>query len=205
MSLITDYSSLVAAALDNAHRTDAKLTAAMDRLVQLAEMEIFREMPLLQLELTQTGATTAQIPYPPGLAKIERISVNTYGVDTTLDYVAPAAYRPSGVGEPCTYVVENRIINLIPAPAGPYTYTLYYIADFSPISVSNPTNWLITNAPDVYFYALNIQVSIWTKDQEEQAQNIPLYQRAMESVQSKDRRRQFPARGGMRIRSRFSY
>lgn len=202
MSTIVDYASLVTAALNNAHRSDAQLTSQMDRLVQLAEMEMFRELPLLQLEATATGVTGSTISYPVGLGQIERLSVNMYGRDTTLDYVSPAAYRPSSVGQPCAYVVENRVITLLPAPASPYAYTLYYIADLSPITAASPTNWLILNAPDLYFYALNIQVAIWTKDAEEQAQNIPLYQRAMDSVQRKDRRRQFAARGSLQIRPR---
>lgn len=202
--IINDYSSLVTAALNNAHRNDAQLTGQMDRLVQLAEMEMFRELPLLQLEATASGATGSTIAYPAGLGQIERLSVNMYGSDTTLDYVSPAAYRPSGVGQPCAYVVENSVITLLPGPAGPYTYTLYYIADLSPITAVSPTNWLILNAPDLYFYALNIQVAIWTKDAEEQAQNIPLYQRAMDSVQRRDRRRQLPMRGGLQIRPRYT-
>jgi len=204
MSTITDYASLIAAALNNAHRNDAALTSQMDRLVQLAEMEMFRELPLLQLETTSTGTTGSTIPYPSGLGQIERLSVSLYGGDATLDYVSPAAYRPSGVGQPCSFVVENETIRLIPSPAAAYAYTLYYTADLSPLSTSNTTNWLVLNAPDLYFYALNVQVAIWTKDTEEQAQNIPLYQRSMDSVQRRDRRRQLPARGGLQIRPRYT-
>ena len=202
MSAITDYSTLIAASLNNAHRSDTALTSQMDRLVQLAEMEIFRELPLLSLEKTATGVTGTTIPYPAGLGQIQRLNVNLYGVNTTIDYVSPAGYRPSALGAPWNYVVENQVITLIPAPSAPYAYELHYLADLSPITLANPTNWLITNAPDVYFYALNIQVAIWTKDTEEQAQNIPLYQRSIDSVQRQDRLVQLPARGGLKIRTR---
>ena len=202
--IITDYASLITAALNNVHRSDAALTSQMDRLVQLAEQEIFRELPLLPLETSVSGTTGSVIAYPAGIGQIERLSVNMYGVDTTLDYVSPAAYRPSGAGQPCSFVVENQTIILIPAPAAPYSYTLQYLADLTPLTSVNTTNWLVLNAPDLYFYALNVQVAIWTKDTEEQAQNIPLYQRALDSVQRKDRRKQLPMRGGLQIRPRYT-
>lgn len=202
MTIISDYNSLIAAALSNVHRNDTALTSQMDRLVQLAEAEIFRDMDLLQLETSATGTAASTIPIPAGAANIDRISVSMNTNDISLDYAVVGQRRSSVVGPSWGYFIENGVIKLNPVPDSPYAYTIYYIANLAPLSISNPTNWMILNAPDVYFYALNIQVAVWTKDQEEQAQNIPLYQRAMDSVIRQDRNRNYPLKGGLQIRPR---
>lgn len=203
--MITDYTTLQAAVLSNMHREgDVTLLAEMPRFVQLAELEIFRELPLRQVESASPGTTSgAAIVIPPGTAQIERISINSNGRDYSLNYTSPNGIAGlSFVDLPTRYTIESGAIRLLSPPAANYAYTLFLIPDLTALSASNTTNWLLLNAPDVYLYAACIQAATWTGDNEMVAGFVPLYQRALDSIKRKDERKRFPASGGLQIKPR---
>lgn len=203
--MITDFASLQAAVASSIHRTgDAALLAEMPRFVQMAEMDISRNLRLRQTESTVTGTTSgATIAIPPGMDALERLSIISYGRDFTLDYTSPNGLESLSIANLSSrYTVENGVIRLLAPPAGNYAYTLYIVPNLSPLSAANPTNWLILNAPDVYLYGTLIQVAAWTKDDAEFARNNPLYSQAMESIRNQDENKRLPMSGGLQIKPR---
>lgn len=203
--MITDYASLQAAVASGLHRsTDTDILAELPRFVQMAEQEIFRELPLRILETSVTGTTTGPtIAIPAGTASIDKLalSVNTNS-SITLDYTPASAREWTAVGQPKRYALENGVIRLLPPPDSPYAYTLYIVPDLTPLSTGNPTNWLLLNAPDVYLLGTTIQAVNWTKDGEEAARCIPMFERAIDSIRRKDARKRFPTTGGLQIKPR---
>lgn len=203
--MIVDYATLQTAVASGLHRaTDTLLLAEMPRFVQLAELEIFRELPLRQVESTSTGTTSgATIAIPAGTASIERISITSNGRDYSLDYTSPNGIEQLYSADlPTRYTVENNVIRLLAPPAANYSYTLYLIPDLSPLSVSSPTNWLILNAPDVYYYAVKAQAETWSEDPQSAAASMALADKALTSIRNKDERRRFPISGGLQIKPR---
>jgi len=203
--LITDYASLQAAVASSVHRVgDTQFTAELPRFVQMAEMDIFRNLQIRQTESMVTGTTSgAMIVIPIGMDAIERLSISAYGRDFSLDYTSPNGLEYlSFPNLSSRYTIENGAIRLLAPPAGNYTYTLYIVPNMAPLSVANPTNWLILNAPDVYLYGTLLQAAAWTKDGEESARCAPFYAQAIESVRNQDAQRRFPLSGGLQIKPR---
>lgn len=203
--IITNYATLQTAVATGLHRaSDAVLLAELPGFVQLAELELFRELPLRQIENTSTGTTIgATIAIPAGTASIERISVISNGRDYTLDYTSPNGIEHlSSASLPTRFTVQNNVIQLLAPPSGNYAYTLYLIPDLTPLSVSNPTNWLILNAADVYYYAVKAQAELWSDDTQSAATSMALSDKAVASIHRKDERRRFPVSGGLQIKPR---
>lgn len=199
---ISTYTELKAAVADWLDRTD--LTTQIVDAIALAEAIIFREMKLRIAETTATGTTTsATITLPAGLARIERLEIVSDGVKYTLDYTSPNGIEAltQSTGLPSRYTVENGAIRIIRAPSASYTYTLFYIPSFVALSVS-PTNWVLTNAPDVYLYGTLIQMGLFTKDDAMVAKYTPLFGLAMGSVFKADESRRLPLSGGLQIKPR---
>jgi hypothetical protein len=203
VALITTYATLQAGVLSELHRSD--LAAVLPRLIQTAEAEMFRDLPLRDLETTATGTTSgATIALPAGMAVIERLEIVSGGVSFTLDYTSPNGIEALtyGTGLPSRYTVEGAAIRLIAAPDGSYTYTLHYIPNLDALSDSNTDNWLLLNAPDVYLHAVVIQAALWTKNDAEVAKRTAFYQRAVESVRRASERKRLPVSGGLQIKPR---
>lgn len=202
---ITDFASLQTAVASDLHRPgDALLLAEMPRFVQLAEADMMRNLNLRQTETKITGTTTgATIALPVGLNQIERIGVMIGVIEYTLTYTSPNGIEQlSYPGYPTRFTVENGAIRLIRPPMGSYQYTIYLISQLTPLSASNPTNWLLTNAPDVYFYATLVQAAGWTRDDATTAKASAGYAAAMESVRMQDAGQRFPISGGLQIKPR---
>lgn len=202
--MITNFDTLQTAVLSELKRTgDVSLTAELPGFIQLAEAEIFRELQLRRTETIITGTTSsATIALPVGSA-IERVSITANSRDYSLDYTSPNNLRVfSSAGQPARYTVENGIIKLLPAPNGPYTYALYTVPNLAALSASNPTNWVITNAPDVYLFGTVVHAANWTRDAEAVAIYRPQFDRALSSVQRNDLNARLPRSGGLQTKPR---
>jgi hypothetical protein len=201
--VITDYASLKASAIDWTHRTD--LASRAPEFVQLAEKDIFRELSLRKIEAKVSGNTTSDtIAIPAESGSLDRLELEANGRKYTIDYTSPNGITTLtvGVNLPCRFTVEEGAIRLLPQPAAEYTYTLFFVPLLSALSDSNPTNWLLTNHPDVYQWGTCLQIAIWSGDAEDKATFEPLYRTAIDSVRRFDDRQRFPASGGLQIKPR---
>lgn len=199
--MITDYASLQSEAAKEAQRRD--LTSMMPTLIQRAEMAIFRDLALHELDTVASGVASGTIPMPAGSAAIESISLSINGRDEAMDYTPmTGSVLTAAVGRPVYYTLENGQIRLIPAPAGPYPYTIHYAANLEPLSDTNTTNWLLLNAADVYLYRTCVQIGIHTHDDPLTQRHMQLYSDALDSVRRKDERARLTRKGGLQIRPR---
>ena len=48
-----------------------------------------------------------------------------------------------------------------PVPDGAYTTTLFYYQEIPALTASNTTNWLLTDAPDLYVYGTCMELQPW--------------------------------------------
>lgn len=193
------YTTLQADIAGYLHRTD--LTAAIPGFIALAEAHMLRELALREVETSVSGVTAgAVITLPADFASLVRLTVTHGGAEYDLDYSAQPQDYASGV--PTSYRMEGTTLRLFPQPTSGYTYTLYYRATIAPLSGTVSTNWLLTNAPDLYLYASCLEGAKHIRDMEQVASLSQMVGPLLDSVRRLSERKGQPARGGMQIKPR---
>jgi hypothetical protein len=131
----------------------------------------FLEMRRLVLPPASAGAGS-----PPWLVQLvsEEQIVALYGAATGSAYV-------------CAIVGQQ--LQVKPVVTVPTAFELTYVAKVPALSVSAPTNWLLTNAPGVYLYAALIEaVGIGVADPGMATTWYAAYQAAASGLQTSDKR-----------------
>ena len=194
------YSTLKAGIADYLHRTD--LTAKIPGFITLAENFMFRELNLREIETKVTGtAISATIALPADFATLIRITVTFGGREITLNRAADN-YASTVVGMPSTYSMEGNVFRLYPAPSSGYSYTLYYKAILAPLSDTVATNWLETNAGDLYLYTSILEAARWSQNTALVTMVMPMIAPMLDSVRMLSERKGLPQRGTMQIKPR---
>lgn len=203
--MITDYATLQTEAAKDAQRRD--LDSALPGLIQRAEANIFRELALYGLTDTATGTSVGgQITAPDGMDGIESLTIDANGWSRSLDYIPTQdGLQQIGGGVPRWYGIDGAVLTLYPAPAENYGYTLRYTPALVPLSDSNPTNWVLLNAPDVYLHATCIQIGVRTQDDALVTRHSQFYGNSIQALRNKDARQRLARRGGLQIRPRSAY
>lgn len=89
----------------------------------------------------------------------------------------------SGVsGIPVAYAITGRTIKLAPPPASTISLRLVYFARIVSLNDSNPNNWLLLQAPDLYLYGTLLQAAAFIDDPERVAQWKAAHDEALAEV-----------------------
>ena len=185
------------------HRND--LTTQIPGFIALAENFMFRELNLREIETSVTGTTAgATIALPADFYSLVRITVTYGGREVTLNR-AIDNYALTAVGMPASYSMEGNVFRLYPAPATGYTYTLYYRAILAPLSDTVATNWLETNAGDLYLYTSILEAARWTQNTALMKIVLPMISPMLDSVRALSERKGLPQRGTMQIKPNRSW
>jgi hypothetical protein len=72
--------------------------------------------------------------------------------------------RSDLAGPPTNYAITAGQIELLPTPDETYSASLVYYSRIPALSVSNTTNWLLTEAPDTYLYGSLVHAAPYLKD-----------------------------------------
>lgn len=159
---ITTYATLKDVVLDNL--ADASLSASVPTYVAMGEAELNRRLTSPLRELTATASTVAgtqAVALPTGFNEARTILVNDdYALAPVSLNVMSQYTIDSATGEPKVYAISSQSILLGPIPDAVYTLTLTYMANMTPLSNSNTTNWLLTSHPDAYFQATMMQAEL---------------------------------------------
>lgn len=161
MSAISDYASLLIDAGEYAGTND--IAQVFPRLLSLAEAKMNRVMRVADMETVGTvSILDGEGPLPADFLEARLVNVpdgrqiNAWSL-AELDH----RFRKYG-GMPQGYAVVGSTINVRPVFTGDLTMTYY--AALPALTPSNPTNWLLQKAPDVYLYGLVEEIAIWKKD-----------------------------------------
>lgn len=169
MGQITDYASLQTELANLIVRTD--MTAELPLFVQLAESQMRRRFQTADLLPSMTRTTyllTTDVEFlalPADYAGDETMEVYDPDLERwiPLDPVDPNSHAillsdRNGVNAlPLTYcLLDNRFV-FSPIPDAAYQVRLTYKAILPALSVSNTTNWVLTNYPDAYLYGAALQ------------------------------------------------
>jgi hypothetical protein len=154
---ITNYSTLQTTIADFLNRDD--LTSAIPTFVQLAEAQINRDIRHWKMETRAEATVDAGDDYiqiPADWMETIRIGL-TEGDTFPLDLISRAALadKRSGAqnasGRPRYYTHADSQFRLYPTPDADYDVELLYYAKV-PDLATNSTNWLLSEAPDIYLY-----------------------------------------------------
>jgi hypothetical protein len=165
---ITSYATLQAAIADTLNRDD--LTSAIPMFIRLAESRIDRDLRHWRMEKrsvaeldTQYSAIPADFLQPIRL-QLTGGSTSEVSPISTAQMLQLRGDREDQTGRPVHYALTAGGIELFPTPDETYNASLVYYSRIPALSDSNATNWLLTEAPDVYLYGALVHSAPFLKD-----------------------------------------
>lgn len=191
---LTTYTELKASLADWLNRSD--LTAAIPDFISLAESQIERQLRTRQMIVRATASFAAAQEYgtvPNDFLEVKSIKLNTNPITPlqfqtidAMDSLSNTTYLSSG--KPLYFSIVGEQIRLLPIPDGAYTAELVYYAKLTKLSSSVATNFLLTQAPDVYLYGALLQAAPYLQFDERIPVWSSLYQVGLDQLQIADDR-----------------
>tara|TARA_R100001530_G_scaffold126410_1_gene95248 strand:- start:360 stop:986 length:627 start_codon:yes stop_codon:yes gene_type:complete len=177
---IGTYAELQTAVANWLDRDD--LTARIPEFITLAEARFNRILRLRSMEAKYTANTVAaqrNLALPTGYIQMRNFQVNTTPL-TTLSYVTPEIYDRlwggSTSGIPKFYTILANEVSFGPIPATVQEVEMLFYKKFDNLSVTNTTNLLLSEAPDIYLYGAMLEAEPFIMNDE----RVPLWATALE-------------------------
>ncbi len=175
---ITNFGELKTAIADWLDRSN--LTDNIPTFVKFAEGRIhygagqaqMAVEPLRCRSMENTASLTASsgtrtTALPTGYLQARRLTLEE-NPRTLIEFAPPEKLWRNDVdgvsGRPRRTAVEGDNLVWSPLPDKDYALSLQYFKAFDALSADGDTNWLLTNAPDVYLYAALTEASIFTRN-----------------------------------------
>ena len=191
---LTTYTELKASLADWLNRTD--LTSAIADFISLAEAQMERQLRTRQMIVRATASFAAAAEYgtvPDDFLETKSIKLDTNPVTSlsfqtieAMDQLSNTTYLSSG--KPLYFTVVGNQFRLLPIPDGEYTFELVYYAKLTKLSSTVATNFLLTQAPDVYLYGALLQAAPYLQDDARISVWSSLYAAGLEQLQVADDR-----------------
>jgi hypothetical protein len=198
---ITNYSTLQTAIADFLNRDD--LTAVIPTFIQLAEAQINREIRHWKMEARSTGQQSAGDQYmqiPPDWLETIRLNVTDQGTSaitmTSRAAMADIRAKNEDVSTKTTYYYchADGQFELYPTPAATMNVELLYYQKI-PDLATNSTNWLLTDAPDVYLYGALLHSAPYLAEDARVAVWAQMYSAAVQNVNSASEQARYSGSG----------
>ena len=187
---ISNYSELNTAVANWLDRDD--LTDRIPEFIALAEARFNRLLRIRAMETKQTASTVADqrnLALPTNFIQMRNLQINTSPV-TSLEYVTPEMYDRlyggSDTGTPKAYTILADEIQLGPIPASVQTIEMLFYKKFDALTSSASTNWMITNAPDVYLYGCLLEAEPFIMNDPRVQLWATAFQQAIKDIQDQD-------------------
>lgn len=152
---IPDLDTLIEVVQEELDRDD--LEAKMPRFIASVEAIFNRKLRHSLMERTVTGTATQEDTTLPEDYLAMRAVYEEGSPDRPLRGIAPSAIRQGfdgSAGTPVAYCLVSGCIRLVPPPSANTLLTMDYWARIEPLSVFAPSNWLLEQHPDAYFYGV---------------------------------------------------
>ena len=190
---ISNYTELKDAVANWMDRDD--LTARIPEFIALAEARYNRLLRIRAMESKQKADTVAgqrSLALPSRFLQMRNLQMNTDPV-TPMQYVTPEIYDRlygggSGSGTPNFYTVIANELQLGPQPSSVQEIEMLFYEKFEPLSDSATTNWIITNAPDVYLYGSLLEAEPFIMNDGRTALWQNQFELAINAIQDADER-----------------
>jgi len=203
---ITTYSELQAAIADWLNRSD--LTARIPDFIALAETRINRDLRAREQQVIATAnVDTPFFALPGDFLEFKSFRITDTGGNAfelmlaTPEQISAALAESSVSNTPRFVTIIGDQFQLWPAPDQMYVGSLAYVRKVQALSDAAPTNWLLTDAPDVYLYGSLMSAGPFLRDNEALVTFKTLFDEAIEAIRVADKpvvgvlRTEFPQRG----------
>lgn len=196
---IVDYASLQTAIAEELNRAD--LAAKIPLFIQLFE-KAYNKDPRGRIQ-DSVVISTADIaldlsPVPADYIQMQNLRIpastcNPEGLQLlTSQQVGWFRFQYITPGEPLYYAIIGGKLRLLPIPDQSYTFEMEYYAKLPALDgVTNTTNWLLNDHPDIYFYGALLHAEPFLKNDERIATWAKLLGDLMEALNTTDDRAQF--------------
>jgi hypothetical protein len=176
---ITNYSELQAATIDWLNRGD--LVDQVPAFITMTTAQFNREMRLREM-MQRADATSDQelVEVPNDFLEVYSLMLAPSGTSPPLRYISERdsnilKAKTGGLSGPvAAYTIIGNTFELIPPPGGNVDLKLVYYARIPDLSDANPTNWLLTRAPDLYLYSTLLQAEPYLKNDQRMAMWLQL-------------------------------
>ena len=201
--VVKTYSTLVTDVGAFLHRTD--LISRVPNFIAWAEVNLFRELSVKEL-MTSAEITTASesANMPTSVNSISKVTISFNGTRYDLDYSGVPLSFTDATPAPSCYSFENNAIR-IPGAADGTVATVYYTPKIDALSDSNPSNWILENAYDLYLLASTLEGSRYARNFPEVDRLEPLVASKLDAVKRYAERRGQPSMSGMQIKPRRAW
>jgi len=182
---ITSYTGLKADIASWLNRDD--LTAVIPTFIELAEAQINRDIRHWKMEKRASGQQSGGDEYmqiPSDWMETIRFHVTDNGT-SPLDLISRKAMEDKRAGAedasgtPRYYTHADSQFQLYPTPSATTNTELLYYAKTTGLSASNTTNWLLSEAPDVYLYGALVHSAPYLAEDERVAVWSQMYAAAV--------------------------
>lgn len=198
-----DYTQLQVDVADWLNRDD--LAPSIPSFIRLAEANLSKRVRHWRMERRADAELDARFSALPADWQ-ETISLELAGPVRHVELasraeIAAERQRSGGqLGTPRLYAHTGGALELWPAPDRVYGSELVYYARLPALSATNPTTWLLTEAPGAYLYGALIASAPYLKDDPRIATWRDLYEEAIGTVTEDSERAKHGSSAPLRIR-----
>ena len=134
---------------------------------------------------------------PTGFLQVRDFYILSNNDKYALNYLSPpqmdSIKGTSMSGLPVAYTILGSTFRFTPRPADSYSGILNFYKKFDALSVSNPSNYILTDHPAIYLYGSLFHASNFLGgiDPNQSQQWSQMYQTALERAELNDREDQF--------------
>lgn len=158
---ITNYTDLQTSIAGWLKRSN--LTDRIPDFIALAEAQLNRDLRSRQMAATYSRTTDQNIiSLPDDYLAAEKLELDGRTLDYIDRYAADSGQLSNATNN--RYTVIGNAVWLLTQVAKPSVFTLYYYQRITPLSASEPQNWLIEDAPDAYLYGSLLQAEPYLKN-----------------------------------------
>lgn len=202
---ITNYATLQTAIADFLNRQD--LAATVPTFIRLAEARIDRELRHWRQERRSNAMIDVQYSaIPDDYLRPIRLQI----LDAETSEIAPISTaqmlqlrgdRSDRAGRPTHYALTAGSLEVYPTPDAAYTTSMVYYGRIPALSDANTTNWLLSEAPDVYLYGSLLHSAPYLKDDQRAAIWEGLFVTGLENLSLSSEEAKYGG-SGLRMRTR---
>ena len=194
---LSTYTELKSTIANWLNRSDLTSEIAEDFIV-LAEADFNSKLRIRQMHSQTTITIDAETESTPtGFLQVRDFYILSNNDKYALNYLSPAQMDSikgtSMSGLPVAYTILGSTFRFSPRPADSYSGILNFYKKFDALSVSNPSNYILTDHPAIYLYGSLFHASNFLGgiDPNQSQQWSQMYQTALERAELNDREDQF--------------
>ena len=199
---LANYTGLKAAIQSWSTLTGSAYTGVVDDIIGLCESRIFYgddELGCDPLRVRAMESSTditvdgQEEALPTGFLESRRLFLNTSKKED-LPYYPPDRFWQSqaasnnSTGQPVLYTIEGENLVFAPSPDATYVAKMLSYNKLTGLSDNNPTNWIITNTPQVYLYGCLLEQAIFDKNDQDIVKHGALFKGAINAINRQDKK-----------------